>query len=140
MSTFSHPAMEQQADLPMVYTAYSKHLFWCRELISVFVLELGAVPLNPFMIFAYFLTDKVSRDDVRRGNNTVVRRSDELWVFGPISDGVLSEIILAQDLGKKIRYFAVKNSRTGTTFTEITVHYVVMEQEVEDQKHLLQVK
>ncbi len=32
----------------LIYTALSKHLFYYRMFISKFVLEQGAVPLNPF--------------------------------------------------------------------------------------------
>ncbi|MFO0704608.1 MAG: hypothetical protein U0517_01355 [Candidatus Andersenbacteria bacterium] len=73
--------------------------------VSRFVIQHGAVPLNPFMIFDYFLLDSVERDAVRDGNNTLVRRCDELWVFGQISDGVLVEINLATSLNKPVRFF-----------------------------------
>jgi len=38
-------------------------------------------------------------------------RADELWVFGPVSDGVLAEIKLAKRLGKPIKYFKIINSK-----------------------------
>ena len=38
----------------VVYTAHSKKNFYAREIISVFVLDKGSVPLNPFMNFGYF--------------------------------------------------------------------------------------
>jgi len=97
--------------MKLVYPAHSKHLFYFRMHISKFVLEKGFVPLNPFMIWEYFLLDTVDRELVRKGNNVLVERSDELWVFGPISDGVLAEIKLAKSLGKQIRYFTVIESR-----------------------------
>jgi hypothetical protein len=89
-----------------VYTALSRHLFYSRMLISKFVLEQEAVPLNPFNLWGYFLYELVDRDLVRRGNNNVIRLVDEVWVFGPISDGVLAEIKYAIRLGKKIRFFS----------------------------------
>jgi len=94
--------------MPLVYTAVSKHLFYYRMFISKFVIEAGAVPLNPFMIFDYFLLDSVDRDKVRRGNNNLVMRTDELWVFGAVSNGVLAEIQLAKIHKKPIRYFAIE--------------------------------
>ncbi len=45
----------------LVYTAMSKHLFYFRSQISKFVIEHDKVPLNPFMIFDYFLSDTVTR-------------------------------------------------------------------------------
>lgn len=76
--------------------------------ISKFVLEKGAVPLNPFMVFDYFLLDVVDRDVVREANNTIVKRADEMWVFGAVSNGVLAEIQIAKKAGKPVKYFAIK--------------------------------
>ena len=70
---FSHPALNVQNDKPLVYTAMSKHLFYFRMFIQVFVLENGGVPLNPFMVFDYFMLDAVDRDTVREGNNNLVK-------------------------------------------------------------------
>jgi hypothetical protein len=75
-------------DKKLVYLAYfDKH-------IMKFVLENGCVPLNPYAV-GYFLLDTVPRDIIREANNTLVKRADEIWVFGKISDGVLAEIKLA---------------------------------------------
>ncbi|MBI4154309.1 hypothetical protein HY501_03155 [Candidatus Woesearchaeota archaeon] len=98
-------------EMKMVYLALSKHLFYFRMHISKFVLERDFVPLNPFMIHDYFMLDTVDRDTVRNSNNTLVKRCDELWVFGPVSDGVLAEIRIAKQLGKPVRYFQVVGSQ-----------------------------
>jgi len=97
--------------MKLIYTAMSKRLFYFRMHISKYVLEHNGVPLDPFMIHEYFLLDTVSRDKIRTSNNTLVEKSDEIWVFGKISDGVLAEIKLAKKLGKNIKYFEVINSR-----------------------------
>jgi len=99
---------------PTIYTAQSRHLFYARMLICKYVLEQNAVPLNPFNIWGYFLYDLVERDLVRRGNNNVVRIVDEVWVFGPIADGVMAEINYAMALNKPIRYFSA-----GSKFEDI---------------------
>lgn len=39
--------------------------------------------------------------------NELIRRSDELWVFGPISDGVKCEVELAKSLNRTIKYFEI---------------------------------
>lgn len=93
-----------------VYTAQSKHYFHARMLICKYVLEHDYVPLNPFNLWGYFLYDLVDRALVRRANNNVIRIVDEVWVFGPIANGVLEEIRLAMKLGKPIRYFSVGSS------------------------------
>ncbi|WP_335990603.1 5'-methylthioadenosine/S-adenosylhomocysteine nucleosidase family protein [Glycomyces sp. MUSA5-2] len=99
--------MDLVSQLPVVYTAHSKLSFYCRDVICEFVLRSGAVPLNPFRMFEYFLNDRVERDLVRRGNNNIVRIADETWVFGDISDGVLFEIEYALRLEKPVRYFSL---------------------------------
>lgn len=109
----THPSLQLTKKKPVVYTAFSKHNFFLRAHISKFVLEKGAVPLNPFMLFDYFLLDVVERDVVREANNNVLKKADELWVFGKVSDGVEAELALFQ--GSK-RYFRID----GSTFTEIT--------------------
>ena len=83
-------------------------------LITKFVLEQGAVPLNPFNVWGYFLYELVERDLVRRGNNNIVRTVDEIWVFGPIADGVVAEIDYAIDLRKPIKFFSA-----GSKYTDI---------------------
>jgi hypothetical protein len=131
---FSHPALEVQQDKPLVYTAMSKHLFYFRMFISVFVLQHGGVPLNPFMVFDYFLLDKVDRDLVREGNNNLVKRCDQIWIFGAVSNGVLAEIQIANKTGKPVRFFAIQSSRT---IVETTKDKVELETEVADMRHLL---
>lgn len=109
-TNFEHKSLGLQKDKPLVFTAMSKHLFYYRMFISKFVLEEDGIPLNPFMIFDYFLLDTVDRDLVREGNNNLVKRSDEVWAFGPVSNGVLAEIEIAKQAGKPVRYFKVEKS------------------------------
>jgi len=130
---FSHPALDATADKPLVYTAMSKHLFYFRMFISTYVLQNGGVPLNPFMVFDYFMLDAVDRDTVREGNNNLVKRSDELWVFGAVSNGVLAEIQIAMQQDKPIRFFSVN----GSNITEITKDTAELEDEVADMRDLL---
>lgn len=130
---FAHPALAVQRDKPLVYTAMSKHLFYFRMFISAFVLEQGGVPLNPFMIFDYFLLDAVDHDLVREGNNNLVKRCDEVWVFGAVSDGVLAEIQIARGRGQIIRYFAVARQQ----ITEVAKDDVELEADIAGHRHLL---
>lgn len=95
-------------DHPIVFTAQSKRHFYCREAVCEFVFSRGAVPINPFMAFGYFLADRPDREAVRDANDALVLRSDALWVFGrELSNGVLAEISLAAENGKPIRFFTV---------------------------------
>jgi hypothetical protein len=43
------------AELPVVFTAQSKLHFYCRDAICEFVFNQGAVPVNPFRLYEYFL-------------------------------------------------------------------------------------
>jgi len=97
--------------MKLVYTAFSKKLFYFRMHISKFVLGNDCVPLNPFMIHEYFMLDTIDRDKIRKSNNALVERTDELWVFGQVSDGVLAEIKLAKQKNKPIKYFTVIDSK-----------------------------
>lgn len=126
-SAFSHAALSLGDGRSLVYTAMSKHFFYFRAHISKYVLEHGKVPLNPFMLFDYFLLDSVNRDVVREANNSLVLRAEEVWVFGPISNGVLAEITLAKRGGKPISYFRIENNMTIIPVLDDAVE---MEQEV----------
>ena len=47
----------------------------------------------------------------QRNLPNLVKKSDAIWVFGQISNGVLAEIQLAKSAAKPIRYFAIRESR-----------------------------
>lgn len=127
---------------PVVYTAHSKLNFFCRDAICEYVLRLGSVPVNPFRLFDYFLNDRVDRDLVRRGNNNLVRMADEVWVFGPVSNGVLFEIGYAADLGKTVRYHTVSPTSSEiapTAATEITFEEELLARAEDGERELREV-
>lgn len=120
--------------IPVVFTAQSKLNFYCRDVVCEYALRQGCLPLNPFRVFDYFLNDRVDRDVIRQGNNQLIRISEELWVFGTISDGVLFEIAFARKLALPVRFFSI-----GTRVADIrplSVSELVFEPEV----HARQVK
>ncbi|HMI09544.1 MAG TPA: hypothetical protein VK497_04090 [Candidatus Saccharimonadales bacterium] len=86
------------------------------------------------MVFDFFLLDAVDRDLVREGNNNLVKRCDEIWVFGAVSNGVLAEIQIAKEQDKPVRYFAIEKRHkiVGTTKDKVK-----MEDEVASMKDLL---
>lgn len=95
-------------DRRLIYTAQSKHFFYCRDAVCEFVFRQGCIPINPFRAFDYFLGDRVPRELVRDGNRRLLEASDEIWVFGEeLADGVLVEITQAIHQSKKIRYFTI---------------------------------
>ena len=111
----------------VVYTAHSKLTFYARDIITQHAFEQGMVPLNPFRMFGYFLSDRVDRDQVRAANNRIVRLVDETWVYGGVSNGVWHEIVLARKLGKPVRYWTV------ATWAADIKPCTALDVEVEDQ-------
>ena len=96
------------AELPIVFAAQSKMHYYCRDAVCEFVFNQGAVPVNPFRLYGYFLADRVNRDLIRQANNNLIRLSGELWVFGEtIADGVLFEIEYARRLNKPIQFYSI---------------------------------
>jgi len=94
----------------VVYTAQSKQYFYCRDAVCEFVFRHNSIPINPFRLFDYFLSDRVARDQVRAANAEMLSRCDEVWVFGEtIADGVLVEIAQAVSENKPVRYFTIDN-------------------------------
>jgi hypothetical protein len=95
----------------LIYTAQSKQYFYCRDAVCEFVFRHDSIPVNPFRLFDYFLSDRVDRDKVRAANAEVLSRCDEVWVFGEsLADGVLVEIAQAASENKPVRYFNIDNN------------------------------
>jgi hypothetical protein len=111
-----------------VFTAMSKRSFYLRENTIKYVLEQGYTPLCAFMMFSYFLLDTVERDALIKANNELIRRSDELWVFGPVSTGVVEEIIFAKKLDQRVLYLS-ENKETRS-FDRVSATQVEFEPDV----------
>jgi hypothetical protein len=110
----------------IIFTSFSKKNFYYRVQISKFIFDSGNIPVNPFMNFDYFLSDTVDRDYIRQANNELIRRCEELWVFGEISNGVAAEIELCHELGIYVKYFKIVDSRE---IKEIKLSEIVYERE-----------
>ena len=109
-----------EKEAKIVFAAMSKELFFLREHIVKFILEQGYTPTSAFMMYSYFLLDTIDRKALIRANNDLIRHSDELWVFGPISDGVKAEIDLAEELKFPIRYYEYNCKATPCSFVQIS--------------------
>lgn len=115
-------------NMECVFTAHSKTNFYARNVICQHVFEKGYIPINPYRSFGYFLDDRVDRDIIRNANNQMVFRCEELWVYGPISDGVLFEIAYALKCKKPVKFFSVGTSIED--IAEISVDDLKFEPEV----------
>lgn len=133
MNEFAHAAKCLRQDKKVVFTAQSCKNFHQRMLICKHAFDQGAVPVNPFNLFGYFLYELVDRDLVRCGNNNILKRCDELWVYGDISDGVLAEIQMFKESGKPIRFFDI--SSLPAEVREISRHELVFEDNVKQHKN-----
>ena len=125
MEYYHYPKLVKNTKV--VFIAMSKKLFYFRRHAVKYVLEQDYSPISQFGIFDYFVTDTVNRDQVLIANNNLIRVSDELWVFGPISDGVLAEIQLVKDQGKPIKYFKVEAEQYKHEVVPITAKEVEFE-------------
>ena len=133
MTQQSHRALTIKPADMVVFTAMSKKYFYMRFFVTKFALDQGVVPINPFTSFDYFLLDAVERDTVRRANNTLVVRADELWVFGDIADGVRAEVVQAWQQHKTVRFFAFRGDKH---IYEVTIDDLVYEDGVEFLIHI----
>ena len=71
----------------------------------------------------------MDRDVVRQANNNLIRKCDELWVFGEtIADGVLFEILYAKKLKMPVKFYTV-DSRVEL-IKEVSVNELKFEEEV----------
>lgn len=120
--------MDKLEKRPAIYTAFSKHYFFAKMLISAYVLNQNMIPLNPFNNWEYFMDDMVDRDCVVRANNNLVLLSEEVWCFGPIADGVYAEILLANQLDKPVRYFSLGGKPED--IHPISIDEIILEEEL----------
>ena len=56
----------------VIFTAQSKAFYYCKDVICEYVFKKDMLPINPFMVFNYFLNDRVDRDLIKRGNNHLI--------------------------------------------------------------------
>lgn len=133
MVEFNHIAKDLQYEKKIVFTAQSCKNFHQRMLICKHAFEQGVIPINPFNVFGYYLYELVERDLVRNGNNNLLKKCDELWVYGEISNGVLAEIQMVKKLNKPIRFFNI--SKLPKDVREISKDELVFEDDIQQYKN-----
>lgn len=123
-----HIKVSTTEERKVVFTAQSKQYFYCRDVVCEYVLQNGCIPINPFRMFDYFLSDRVDRDLIRNGNNEMIKRCDELWVFGNVSDGVLFEIFQCRQMSKPVRFFNI--ATRSSEIKELKMEEITFEPEI----------
>ena len=90
------------------------------------------------MIFRYFLSDTVPREDIYLGNRAIIDNIDELWTFGPLSDGVLAEVSLAKKRGHKVKHYKIVQDKPSVRFRKVPAQFVELEEpELEKYRGIL---
>ena len=97
----------------LIYIAISNRNFYWRMQITKFVLDEGYVPINPFMLFDYYLLHTVPKVLVREAINNLLARCDEVWVFGRLSLGVKVQMGIAKRLRKPMRFYDIADLPSG---------------------------
>ena len=122
-----HPRLRFYKEYPLVYPAYSKRNFYLQMHISQYCLEHHMVPLDPFLLFRYFIGDSVPRDTIYAGNNNLVRLASEVWVFDEISNGVLAEVMHKKEQGGNVKYFRHYSDKAPITYRRVSSDKVEFE-------------
>lgn len=68
------------------------------------VIEKGGIPLNPILNLLGVITED-DRDTAMKIDLCLLKRADELWVFGDPTPGMQREIAEAKRLGLETKYF-----------------------------------
>lgn len=69
------------------------------------VIQSGGVPFNPILNLHGVLDEKYDRDTAINLDLSLMKRCDELWVFGEPTAGMKIEITKAERIGMPIRRF-----------------------------------
>jgi hypothetical protein len=69
--------------------------------------EAGVIPIAPHLYFSSYLDDRIPEERATgmEMGLQILRRCDELWVFGIPTEGMKAEIELARELNIPINYF-----------------------------------
>ena len=91
----------------VIYVAMSNRNFHWRMHVTKYVLDQGCVPVNPFMLFDYYLMHTVEKNTVREAMNNLLVKCDEVWVFGRMSLGVQVQVGIAKRMRKPLRFYDI---------------------------------
>lgn len=112
----------------LVYITYSRNWFYVREILTQYAVEQGAAAVNPFMNYGYYLNGAVKQDEIAECCHQLVRSAEELWVFGPISEASLTDIVVAVMEGKTVRFFSIADK--VSEIYELQMEEISFEREV----------
>lgn len=76
------------------------------DAIDLFVYRNCFIPMN-FYQMSYFLRSTLDSTQLKETKEKLFSLSDEVWVFGVITDEILEEIIKAKQNNKEIKFFKI---------------------------------
>lgn len=112
----------------MVYVTHSKSWFFAREVVMQFAVRQGVAAVNPFMNYGFYMNGTVDKDEVIECCHQIIRTSDELWVFGPVSEAILTDIAVAVMERTEVRFFSI--SEEISEIHELSPDDIIFEREV----------
>lgn len=118
----------KRTERELVYVTQSKAWFYAREAVMKFAIDRGVAPINPYMNYGFYLNGAVERDEITECSHQMVRAASALWVFGPVSEAILTDIVVAVMEGKEIRFFSISDNTSE--IREIPMEEIVFEREV----------
>lgn len=77
---------------------------------SRFAVDRGTIPIAPHLLLPQYMEEETERDLAIRSDLEILKRCDELWVFGAeerLSAGMEAELDTAKGLEMVIRFFTV---------------------------------
>lgn len=112
----------------MVYVTHSKSWYYAKEIVMQYAVKQGVAAVNPFMNYGFYMNGSVAKDEVIECCHQLIRTSDELWVFGPVSEAILTDIAVAVMEGKEVHFFSI--SEQVSEIHELEMEDIVFEREV----------
>ncbi|MGN0357286.1 MAG: hypothetical protein ACI4E0_05635 [Blautia sp.] len=112
----------------MVYVTHSKSWYYAKEIVMQFAIEQGVAAVNPFMNYGFYMNGSVEKDEVTECCHQLIRTADELWVFGPISEAILTDIAVAVMEGKEVHFFSISEHKSQ--INELRMEDIIFEREV----------
>lgn len=99
--------------MKIIFTAHSSRNAYYSMEFCKYVFVKGNTPINLFNLYGYFLNGLVNKEKIFNANNEILKRCDELWVFGEITEGVRIEIEIAKKRKIPIKYFKLTRDNKG---------------------------
>ncbi|MEM5798274.1 MAG: hypothetical protein QXP39_01865 [Candidatus Aenigmatarchaeota archaeon] len=118
-----------------IYTSLIRTDSDARIIASRYVYDKGFVPINLEIHGEYF----PGRD--AQNTEAMVRRADEVWVFGIVDKKVWEDVCLAKKIGKPLKFFIIEHGKVKEiSEKEVKYDEEVTEKILEEKARAKQIK